>query len=251
MRFRSRLPRQLTKTRRRDMGAYLIDNPPAVTQFRPRRAKVTGCIVVHTAESNPDETGPDTGSLAVAKFIENRKTPGCYHVLADSDSRLQLVPFSLATYGDATGSNDWAIHISAATQASKWKTLPEEWTEGCVRQMAACAADAHNWLKSEHGIVVPARRITKEESDNGEPGFIAHGQRDPGRRTDPGSTFPWDEFLDYYEDMTLPDKDAPKPRTRVQRMRRIGNNAIKAAEDHNRDERARKIRKSLRELPER
>src|SRR5688572_9397888 len=63
------------------MNAYLIDNPPRVQQFRPRRDKVTGLIVVHTAESFPDETDPDTGTVAVARFIENRTTPGCYHAL--------------------------------------------------------------------------------------------------------------------------------------------------------------------------
>src|SRR5690606_10054538 len=36
----------------------------------------------------------------------------------------------------------------------------------------------------------------------GKPGFLAHGDADPGRRSDPGTEapnlFPWDEFLAFY-----------------------------------------------------
>jgi hypothetical protein len=230
---------------------YLIDNPPRVQQFRPRRDTPTGLIVVHTAESFPDETGPDTGTLAVARFIENRATPGCYHALADSDSRLQLVPYALATYGDGTGSNEIAIHVSAATQAAKWSSLPEAWVDGCVRQLAAAAADAARWLKATHGITVPAKRIDKAASDARQPGFIAHAQRDPGRRTDPGAGFPWSDFLDLFADMTLPEDNAPKPRTQVERGRRRLQDALQSAEARHLDDRARMIRRALRELPER
>lgn len=174
---------------------YLVTNPPKRRQFRARTRKPTGLLVVHTAESEPDQSGPDTGADAVARFIRDRSDPGSYHTLADSDSRLQLVPYDQAAYGDGTGSNEFGIHISAATQAAKWPTLPKAWRDGAVRQMAKAAADAARWLKKTHGIDVPARRVTKAQSDAGHAGFISHGERDPGRRTDPGKDFPWDDFL--------------------------------------------------------
>lgn len=175
--------------------AYLEQHPPRQTQFRPRRAKPTGLIVVHTAESAPDVQGPDDGTLNVARFIENRSDYGSYHWLADSDSKLLLIPMRMAAYGDGTGSNEFAIHISAATQAARWASLPKAWRDGCVKQMAQAAARSALWLKRQYGIIVPARRVTLAESNAGKAGFISHGERDPGRRTDPGADFPWDQFL--------------------------------------------------------
>lgn len=190
---------------------YLVAHPPARRQFRQRYARLTGLIVVHTAESAPDTVGPDDGVDNVAAFIRRRADPGSYHTLCDSDDRRQLVPYDQAAYGDGTGSNEFAIHISAATQAHRWLTLSKAWREGCVRQMAEAAADAARWLLAEHGITVPARRVTRAESDRGVPGFISHGERDPGRRTDPGPAFPWDLFLTTYADL-MEDEDMPKYR---------------------------------------
>lgn len=203
------------------MPTYLETHPPRRRQFRARQAKPTGLIVVHTAESAPDEKGPDTGTDNVARFIRDRSTPGSYHTLADSDSRLRLVPFHLAAYGDGTGSNEFGIHISAATQAHRWRTLPQAWRDGCVKQLAAAAAEAARWLKAEHGITVPARRVTRAESDRGRAGFISHGERDPGRRSDPGADFPWDQFLDEYARLM-------KPPPKVERRPAAVRAAIKA-----------------------
>lgn len=189
---------------------YLVVNPPHIRQFRsPRRATPTGLIVVHTAESAPDEHGPDDGTVNVARFIRDRDTYGSYHWLADSDSRLQLVPYDAEAYGDGTGSNPFAIHVSAATQAHRWPTLAKAWRDGCVRQMAEAAAESARWLEAEHGITVPARRVTRAESDWGVAGFIAHGDRDPGRRTDPGAAFPWDVFLRHFRSLTQEDRMTP------------------------------------------
>ncbi|WP_026874281.1 N-acetylmuramoyl-L-alanine amidase [Jiangella gansuensis] len=179
--------------------AYLVKNPPRVRQFRPRRAGLWGVIGVHTAESFPDETGPDTGAENVARFIRDRTTPGCYHRLSDSDSRIELVPFELATFHIGThGLNDRTIGISAATQAAKWRSLDPDYVTAMVQNMARDAADAARWLKTEHGITVPARRITLAQALNGQHGFLAHGDADPGRRTDPGEHFPWPLFLSTY-----------------------------------------------------
>lgn len=187
--------------------AYLVDHPPARRQFRDRQAKPTGCMVIHTAESAPDEVGPDTGAENVARFIRDRSTPGSYHDLADSDSDLHLVPYAKAAYGDGTGSNEWAIHISAATQAHRWPTLPQTWRESTVRRMAACAARANAWLIANGHPACPPVRITRAQSEAGQPGFISHGDRDPGRRTDPGRDFPWPLFLDTYASLTAPQED--------------------------------------------
>jgi hypothetical protein len=180
------------------MAAYLIDHPPAQRQFRPRAAKPSGVIVVHTAESTPDWVGHDTGAENVAAFIARRSDYGSYHDLCDSDSIVNLVPYDQAAYHDGTGSNDHSYGVSAATQAHKWSEAPREWREATVRNMARAAARYARWLKTNHGIDVPARRISRPKSEARVPGFISHGERDPGRRTDPGNEFPWQDFLNYY-----------------------------------------------------
>lgn len=188
---------------------YLIENPPHQRQFRERGTNPSGVFVIHTAESTPDWVGPDTGAEAVARFIQGRSDFGSYHWLADSDSIVHLVPLHLQAYGDGTGSNSHAIHVSAATQAAKWDDATPEWRRETVQNMAAAAARSSRWLKKEHGITVPARKITKAQSDQRVPGLLAHGDRDPKRRTDPGKDFPWDFFLETFEDLMNPEKETP------------------------------------------
>lgn len=216
------------------MGAYLVDHPPRRRQFRARTRKPTGCIVMHTAESVMDYVGEDTGAEAVAAFIRNRTDPGSYHVLGDSDSRIRLVPFRDAAYGDGTGSNEFAIHVSAACRTTDWARMSKTRRAGFIDQLARGAASAAKWLKREHGITVPAKRITRAQSDAGAAGFITHGERDPGRRTDPGADFPWDEFLERFADLMRPKPKAPpappapKP-TRVSKARVLIADAEKLA----------------------
>jgi hypothetical protein len=178
------------------VSVYLIDHPPAIRQYRsPRRAAPSGVVVVHTAESFPDENPPDTGAENVAAFIARRTNYGSYHDLVDSDTIIQLVRYSDEAFHDATGSNPHSYGVSAATQAAKWSQLRPSWVDATVRNMAAASARYARWLRSQRGILIPARLITREQSENRVPGFISHAKRDPKRRTDPGATFPWNQFL--------------------------------------------------------
>ena len=178
--------------------AYLDDHPPARTQFRRRYAAPSGLIVVHTAESALDAIGEDTGAEGVADFIRRRADPGSYHRLVDSDSIVALVRFEMAAYGDGTGSNEFAIHLSFACRAADWPGMDPGRREAFLVNGARAAREAATWLEREHGITVPARRVTRTQSEQRAAGFISHGERDPGRRTDPGPGFPWDRFLTLY-----------------------------------------------------
>lgn len=179
---------------------FLEDHPPRVRQFRrPRRATPSGVIVVHTAESILDTVGPDTGAENVAAFIVARTDYGSYHLLVDSDSIVQLVPFDAEAYGDRTGSNLHAIHLSFACSTTDWSRMSAAKRTAFVRNGARAAARAAEWLKAEHGVTVPPRRISRADSEHRRPGFISHAERDPSRRTDPGTGFPWGEFLSTFE----------------------------------------------------
>lgn len=192
------------------MTAYLIANPPRQRQFRERGTKPSGVIVVHTAENTPDWVGSDTGAEGVARFIQGRTDFGSYHYLVDSDSIILMVPLNLQAYGDGTGSNPHAIHVSGATQAAKWDQASVEWRLATAQNMGKAAARAAKWLKRHHGVEVPARRISRAQSDARVPGFISHAERDPARRSDPGKDFPWDVFLAAYRKELRPRRLTPE-----------------------------------------
>lgn len=181
------------------MDAYLVDHPPARSQYRkPRREPPSGVLVIHTAESTPDYVGFDGGAEAVARFIEHRDTPGSYHDLVDSGGIFPVVPYEWEAFHDGTGSNRHALSISFATRADVWPLAPKEWRDGAIEHGARAAVRQAAWIKARTGVVVPATRITRDESDRKVPGFISHAQRDPKRRTDPGQGFPWSQFLARY-----------------------------------------------------
>lgn len=190
--------------------AYLDDHPPARRQFRQRYAQPSGLIVVHTAESALDEIGEDTGAEGVAAFIARRTDPGSYHRIVDSDSIVALVRFDQAAYGDGTGSNEFAIHLSFACRAADWPHMDADRRDAFLANGARAAREAADWLQRVHGITVPAHRVTRAQSDQRAAGFISHAERDPARRTDPGPAFPWDRFLTLYaqeDDMALSNDD--------------------------------------------
>ena len=175
--------------------AWLDDNPPKRSQFRKgRRAKIRPVIVVHTAEGN--------GAANVANFIKNRTTAGSYHRLVDDRQIIPLVDLNNEAYQDGTGSNPWAYGLSSAVFAADWRKMPAAKRTAIIRNKAKAAAEINaHAIASGAGPILP-RRITKKQSDAGESGFIPHGDRDPGRRSDPGEHFPWDEFFTEYRQAT-------------------------------------------------
>lgn len=206
------------------MSTYLEDHRPRQTQFRrPRRAKPSGLIVVHTAESVMDTVGPDTGAENVAAFIANRSDYGSYHTLVDSDSVVRLVPYDAEAYGDGTGSNPFAIHISFALAAADWPQMTPERRAAFLANGIKAAAHAARWLANEHGVDVPAIQITREASERRMAGFISHGARDPGRRSDPGAGFPWKAFLDGFHAAMNPKPAAPTKAQRKRARKRLEN----------------------------
>lgn len=191
---------------------YLQDNPPTRSQFRlPRRATPTGAIGVHTAENGG--AGAAGTAEAVAGFIQRRTDPGSYHAITDESEWIHLIPYEAEAFGEGTGGNRWTLHLSFACRTTDWATMPDDRRKRMLDMGARAAADMARWIHTEHGITVPARLITAAEYRAGRPGFISHAALDPGRRSDPGSDFPWATFFALFAyHMETPDMaDTEKP----------------------------------------
>jgi hypothetical protein len=185
------------------MSTYLESHAQRISQYgRVRRngGQPSGVVVVHTAENTPDTVGPDTGAENVARFITTRSDYGSYHDLVDSDSIIRMVPYISEAWHD-TGTNNHSYGVSGATKAALWGSLTPVYRDAMTRNMARAAADYAKWLKRVKGITIPARRINRAQSRAKVPGFLGHGESDPGRRSDPGSSFNWDLFLATYADL--------------------------------------------------
>lgn len=179
--------------------AWLNDHPPVRDQYRhPRREEPSGVIVLHTAENTPDYVAFDGGAEAVANFIRTRTTPGSYHELVDSDSSINLVSWMDEAYHDGTGTNPHSFGLSFATRADVWPLAPQAWRDGAIENGAIRAAAYAKWIRARRGIIIPAHPISVTEARARQPGFVTHAQLDPGRRSDPGVRFPYDEFFNRY-----------------------------------------------------
>jgi hypothetical protein len=185
------------------MSIYLLDHPPKRKQFNfNRQSSVSGAIVVHTAECAMDISGPDMAAESVARFISTRSDAGSYHSVVDSDSIVRVGRYEWEMFHEGTGGNRWSLGLSFACRAAQWATAPIWWLDGALSNGATEAYNMAAWVKETTNKVVPAKRISTEEYRDGLPGFIAHAQLDPTRRSDPGKDFPWAVFLDKYRRLT-------------------------------------------------
>lgn len=211
--------------------AYLVANPPRRPQYRrPRRAKPTGTIVIHSFEIAPDLVGEDLGAEKGARIIETRTdAAGSYHLLGDRDSHILLVPLEWEAFHDGTNSNPWSVGISLALTAAWFRAASNEQKLWYLARLATMAREASDWLEANHGITVPARRLTKASAS--EAGFCTHMDREtwfgtPGRRTDPwgNSDDMWHLFLTLYEDTaTTPQEDPLMLTTHEERVAYVRN----------------------------
>ena len=189
---------------------YLEAHPPARSQYRrPRRAEPSGAIVVHTAENAPDLDGDDGGAEGVARFISTRTDAGSYHTVVDADSIVRVVPYDAEAYGEGTGGNPYALHLSFAVKTGTWDELEPDRLAAIVLNGARAAADMARWLNPK-GKATPAVRISADAYRRKAAGFISHAELDPSRRSDPGASFPWGAFLDLYaQELHMPTTTDP------------------------------------------
>jgi hypothetical protein len=164
-----------------------------------RKATVSGCFVEHTAENNTDFTAPYSGAEGVVSWMLTRPDPGSYHTVSDAARVIRAGSYGWQMHHEGTGGNRHSIGLACAVKAGDWPRLigsHKRLASLLIAKHALAAADAILWLRSTVGIDTPRRRITADEYHDRIPGFVGHGELDPGRRYDPGDGFPWAEYFE-------------------------------------------------------
>lgn len=167
------------------MSYYLLDHPgPPVTKWYTTRRKPIQAIVLHTAETLPDYTPPDSAGENVARYGAGTDRRVSWHATVDSDSIIPMLPDSYTAF-HVRNYNSQTLGVEIATQARRWSTAPDEWVNKTITNLSDVV---RRWGDLYQ---IPFERIGKAEIDIGRRGIVAHADLDPGRRTDPGPDFPW------------------------------------------------------------
>lgn len=172
------------------MGYYLLDNPnPNGDHFYRSRRQDPRVLVVHITAGLQDLDGVDDHSAQrTAKYAATTDRAVSWHLGADSDDYLELLPASYTAF-HCQGYNSFTIGLEISKSDINWDTAPRAWVANTLRN----AANAVRPHCIRYGI--PARLLTRAEVDAGQKGFTAHAFLDPDRRSDPGHNFPWTRFL--------------------------------------------------------
>jgi len=176
--------------------AYLLEhpNPNAPGRgdgqywgYRTRQAEVT-IGVIHSAENVPDITGTDLGAERVANYFTQSIRPASYHDLVDTDSHVVCLPGDHVAFGskhrrnDGVSFNNCGHHLSLATRAGSWGSVPDQWAAVLLENTAQVIA-----VRSiEHGF--PFVLLSGDQAARGMMGWTTHAYLDPDRRSDPGLT---------------------------------------------------------------
>lgn len=178
-------------------------------------------IVIHTTEGSATSGAAENGAA-----YDARRTDGTScHFFHDIDSTVQCVATADIAYSALYQGNRRGIHHELCTRAgtAKWS---DSYHQPMLRRAAAqCARDAKKWN-------IPIRKLTAAEVAAGTKGLCGHADiskafpADGGDHTDPGSAFPWTQFIAMVkaarEDMDMPSLDEIEDRLVPAIMTRLG-----------------------------
>jgi len=152
-------------------------------------------IVIHTTEGSSHSNSAEDGAAYDARRTDGTST----HYFHDSNSTIQCVVTADQAHTARAQGNRRGIHHELCTRAgsANWQ---DAYHQAMLRRAAAQAArDAHKWN-------IPIRKLTSAQVADGEKGFCGHVNitnafpADGGTHTDPGSNFPWTQFLGMVRD---------------------------------------------------
>jgi hypothetical protein len=166
-------------------------------------------IVIHDTEGSSHAQSAEDGAA-----YDARRTDGTSaHYFVDNNSIVQCVKTTDASHTALYNGNMKGIHYELCARASfsesKWLS-PDYGLPMLKLAAKQVARDCIAWK-------IPARKIGPSQMRNGEEGICGHVDvtyaypEDGGDHTDPGSNFPWPEFIRMVQDeMELELNDADK-----------------------------------------
>lgn len=173
---------------------------PSGMYYETRRTptgKVLGIVLHVTAGlQDLDMVGVDDSAEATNRWGASKdRGKASWHVCTDSDTIAPALPDTYtAWHVVGYNSTTWGLEIS--NQDARWDNKPKAWVEATLRNAARAAAP----IVKKYGL--PLTLATKAEVDkaiaaNKPFGFSYHMWLNPENRRDPGTTFPWSQFITY------------------------------------------------------
>lgn len=190
------------------MSYYLLDhrNPHGEHFYRTRRRCSHGhdrwhLGVLHSTEQDADLHGIDGGAEAIARYAASTPRQVSWAASTDSDSTVEMLPPHFTGW-HVRGYNRCGLGVEQSYRAHTWASLPAGWRSGTIEQTARYFA-AQIRAHPDRRQFRLDRPLTKAEADRGKFGLVAHATLDPGRRSDPGSAYDWDQLLDTIRGLLL------------------------------------------------
>jgi N-acetyl-anhydromuramyl-L-alanine amidase AmpD len=159
----------------------------AANYTKGRQGNVPNLIVIHTMES-PESVG---AAKQVANWFAGKTAPqASAHYMVDND----LIVQSVQEADTAWAVDDWHYNTVSISieHAGSAKQTAQQWQD--PYSQAELAADiAKRWH-------IPAVKLSPEDILSGKSGFCGHvditvAKKIAGGHTDPGSNFPWTQYL--------------------------------------------------------
>lgn len=185
----------------------MIPFVPAKNQG-PTRSGPVLLIVIHTMEA-PEK--PKTAFNVALWFGGSQAPEASAHYCVDATETIQCVKEDVVAWA-APGANRDGIHIEHAGYASQ---SPAAWDDDYSQQMLARSAALAADIAKRHGV--PVVKLTPEDlKDRAATGFCGHVDVTQGRmgghgHTDPGPSFPWEQYLAMVEAALAPTSPPPPP----------------------------------------
>lgn len=147
-------------------------------------------IVIHTTEGSSHGQSAEDGAAYDARRADGTST----HYFHDSNSTIQCVRTNDQSHTARRQGNKRGIHHELCGRAGS-QNWDSDYSQDMLRKAAKQAArDAKKWD-------IPVRHLTVAQVRAGAKGFCGHRDitkafpEDNGTHTDPGTRFPWTDFL--------------------------------------------------------
>ena len=154
---------------------------PSPNYRRGRREAITH-VILHTCESDSLDGCLDTLTDATRVDASGDSARVSAHYVVDDSGVYQLVNEEDESWG-ARAANRYGINVEIVGYADN----PATWTEPKLDHLAELLAD----VTERNAIPLVYRDVATDAPLNR--GIVSHGALDPGRRSDPGIYFPWND----------------------------------------------------------